>query len=122
MQLYIAEARRNCGTSLRDVGAGAQIVTAESLVVVRLSIADSTIEHAWTEAVHAGVLQLPGRVERDRAMEDGFVYVVELRRGDDYRASVIEHVELPAADADQRVKDVYAAVSRLLQPEQVLRP
>jgi len=122
MQHYVAEARRRCGTSLRDVGAGTQIVTAETLLVARLGMPDSTIEHAWTAAVRAGALQLPARVERDRPMEDGFTYVVELRRGDDYRASVIEHVGVPAAEADRRVRDVYAAINGLLQPEQVLRP
>ena len=122
MQHYVAEARRRCGTSLRDVGAGTQIVTAETLLVARLGMPDSTIEHAWTAAVRAGALQLPARVERNRPMEDGFTYVVELRRGDDYRASVIEHVGVPAAEADRRVRDVYAAINGLLQPEQVLRP
>ena len=122
MQHYVAEARRNCGKSLRDVGAGTQIVTAETLLVARLSLPDSTIEHAWSEAERAGVLQLPARVERDRPMEDGFVYVVELRRGGDYRASVIEHVEPATGDVDRRVRDIYAAVNKLLRPDQVLRP
>lgn len=122
MQRYVAEARRSCGKSLRDVGAGTQIITAETLLVARLSLPDSTIERAWTDAVRAGALQLPARVERHRAMEDGFTYVVELRRGDVYRASVIEHVEPPAGDADRRIRDVYAAVNQLLQPEQVLKP
>jgi len=122
MQRFIAEARRNCGKSLQNVGAGTQIVTAETLLVARLSVPDSTIERAWNAAVRAGALQLPARVERDRPMEDGFTYVVELRRGDDYRASVIEHVEPPAGDADRRIRDVYAAVNQLLQPEQVLKP
>jgi len=122
MQHYVAEARRHCGTSLRDVGAGVQIITAETLLVARLTVPDSAIEHAWTAAVRAGVLELPGRVERNHVMDDGFMYVVEIRRGDDYRASVIEHVEPPATEADRRVREVYTIVNQLLQPEQVLRP
>ena len=122
MQRYVAEARRQCGRSLRDVGAGAQIITAETLLVARLELPDSTVEHAWAAATRAGALQLPARVERDRAMEDGFMYVVELRRGDEYRASVIDHVEPPAGDPDRRIREVYVAVNQLLQPEQVLKP
>ena len=122
MQHYTAEARRQCGTKLRDVGPGAQIITTDSLLVDSLSVPDSTIEEAWTAAVRAGVSQLPPRVERDRAMDDVFMYVVELRNGGDYRASTIEHLERAEALADQRVKDVYAAVNRLLKDDQVLKP
>ena len=55
-------------------------------------------------------------------MDDGFMYVVELRSGGDYRASVIEHLERPETQADQQVKDVYAAVSRILKDDEVLKP
>jgi hypothetical protein len=122
MQRFVAEARRNCGKSLSNVGAGTQIVTAETLLVARLSVPDSTIEHVWNAAVRAGALQLPARVDRNRAVEDGFTYVVELRRGDDYRASVIEHVEPSTHDADRRIREIYSAVHQLLPPEQVLKP
>src|SRR5215208_4531489 len=63
MHYYIAEARRQCGASLKDVGAGARIITADSLLVERLSLPDSMIEHAWTAAVRVGAFQLPARVE-----------------------------------------------------------
>lgn len=122
MQRYTAEARRQCGTPLTDVSPGAYIVTADSLVVDRLSAPDSVVEHAWTAAVRAGVLRLPGHVERSRVVGDAFMYVVELRSGGDYRASVIEHVEPPETEADRQVRDVYAAVSRTLRPEQLLKP
>jgi hypothetical protein len=121
MQRFVADARRNCGKALNDVGAGAQIVTAETLLVARVSAPDSLIEHAWSAAVRAGVVQLPPRVD-DRAIDDAFTYVVELRRGNEYRASVIEHVVPPVADADRRIREIYAAVNQLLRPEQVLRP
>ena len=122
IQHYTAEARRQCGTKLRDVGPGAQIITTDSLVVDSLSVPESTIEEAWTAAVRAGVLQLPPRVERDRVMDDPFMYVVELRNGGDYRASTIEHLERPETKADQQVRDVYAAVNRVLNDAQVLKP
>jgi hypothetical protein len=120
MQRYLADARRQCGTALTDVGPGAQIITTDSLLVERLNVPDSTIESAWTAAVRAGVFELPGRVERNRVIDDPLMYVVELRRGGDYRASVIEHLERPETDADRQIEGVYAAVSHLL-PAEVLR-
>ena len=122
MQHYNAEARRQCGKKLEDVGPGAQIITTDSLLVAPLNVAESAIEAAWTAAVRAGAFQLPPRVERNRAMDDVFMYVVELRSGADYRASMIEHLTQPETPADQQVKDIYAAVNRLLKDEQVLKP
>jgi hypothetical protein len=121
MQRYGAEARRNCG-AVTDLGAGARVITTDTLVVARLSALDSAIENAWTAAVRAGVFQLPGRVDRNRVMDDVFMYVVELRNGGEYRASMLEHLERPETAADQQIKDVYAVVSRLLAPEQLLKP
>lgn len=122
MDRYQAEARRQCGTPLTDVGPGAFIVTAESLLVERVGAADSLVEQAWTAGVRAGALGLPPRVERSLVRDDAFMYVVEVRSGRDYRASVIEHVEPPEGEADRRVREVFAAVSRVLPPEQLLKP
>jgi hypothetical protein len=122
IQHYTAEARRQCGIKLRDVGPGSQIITTDSLLVDSLSVPGPTIEEAWNTAVRAGVFQLPGRVGRNPAIDDGFTYVVEVRSGGDYRASAIEHVEPPQAPPDQHVKDVYAAVNRVLKDEQILKP
>jgi hypothetical protein len=122
MQRLVAETRRQCGVSVTDVGAGMQLLTTDSLIVNRLSVPDSLIARAWSTAEQAGVAELPGRVKRNWVMDDGFTYVVELRRGNDYRASSIEHVENPESDADRRVQSVYVAVSQLLSPEQRLKP
>jgi len=122
MQHYNEQARRQCGTRVEDVGPGAQIITTDSLFVAPLTVPESTIVGAWTAAERAGVLQLPPRVERDRAMDDPFMYVVELRIGRDYRASTIEHLAQPEASADQQVKDIYAAVNRVLKDDQILKP
>ena len=118
MQRYVAHARRHCGESVTDVGAGMQILATDSLLVERLDVADSLIESAWTAASRAGVAALPARVKRNWVRDDGLTYVVELRRGNDYRASEIEHVERPEGDADRDVQAVFAAVSQLLSPEQ----
>jgi hypothetical protein len=119
---YTAEARRHCGTKLTDVGPGAQIITTDSLVVDSLGIAESAIQEAWAAAERAGVEQLPPRIDRNRSMEDVFMYVVELRNGGDYRASTIEHVSPPATKTDQQIQDVYAAVNRLLKGDLQLKP
>lgn len=122
MQRFIGEARRHCGVPLTDVTAGSRVLTTDSLVVEPLSASEASIEDAWTAAERAGALQLPARVARDRPMDDGFTYVVEMRSGDVYRASAIEQVEPPESRADEQVKAVYAAVNRLLRPEQLLKP
>jgi hypothetical protein len=122
MQRYVAEARRQCGTTIKDLGAGAQVITTDTVVVERLGVPDSLIDNAWSAAVRAGVFKLPGRIERSQMIDDVFMYLVELRNGADYRASVIEHLPRGATEADQQVKDIYTAVSRLLTPEQQLKP
>jgi len=122
MQRYTAEARRHCGTTVAEVTAGSQVLATDTLLVAPLDVAEGLIGETWAAAERAGALDLPGRVERNRVVDDVFTYVVEVRRGDDYRASVIEHIERPELRADQQIRDIYAAVNRLLAPDQVLRP
>jgi hypothetical protein len=122
IQRYTSQARQQCGTTVQDLAPGSRIITTDSLFVATLDVGEPAIEQAWNDAVHAGAQQLPPRIERDRAMDDAFMYVVELRSGDDYRASVIEHLEHPETPADQQVKDIYAAVNRLVPDDQRLKP
>jgi hypothetical protein len=121
MQHYVAEARRQCDPSL-SVGAGVRIITADTLVVDQLNLPDSVIDNAWKDAVRAGVLELPGHVNHTAATSNDFTYVVELRRGNEYRASEIEHLERPETAADRQIRDVYAAMSAVLPPELVVKP
>ena len=113
MRGFVAEARRRCGTSMVDVTPVARVIAADTLVVQRLVVSEAAIEAAWNEAERAGVVQLPGRVKRSLTREDGFTYFIELRRGDEYRASEIEDLERPEVKADSMVKQVYLAVQRL---------
>jgi hypothetical protein len=53
-------------------------------------------------------------VKRNGTIDDGATYLIELRRGDEYRAAEIEDLERPEVEADAQVKQVYAAVRRLL--------
>jgi len=118
MRFYVAEARRQCGTSIVDVAAGARIITTDTLLVQHLEVPEPDIETAWKDALEAGVLHLPGRVKRDSTVDNGSTYVIELRRGNEYRASEIEDLERPQVDADTQAKQVYAAVRRLLVRQQ----
>jgi hypothetical protein len=113
MKQLVAQTRRNCGQSVIDVGAGSRIIAADTLVVERIDASEPDIEAAWKEAERAGVLQLPARVKRTQLLDEGITYLIELRRGDEYRASEIEHRERPEVEADAQVKQVYAAVQRL---------
>jgi len=117
MQRYTAEARRHCGTTVPNVTPGARVLTTDTLLVAQLSLPDSMIEAAWTAAERAGVSRLPPRVARSVSVDDAAVYVIELRNGNDYRASTIEQLDHPETEADQQVKDVYAALmTRLRTP------
>lgn len=123
IERYNAEARKHCGTSVADVAPGSQVITTDTLLVAPLSVPDSTIEAAWTAAVRAGLLQLPPRVARSTSMDDVATFVIELRTGNDYRASAIEQLERPETEADQQVKDIYAAVvTRLRNAEATVKP
>jgi hypothetical protein len=115
MRHYVAEARRHCGASVVDVSAGARLITTDTLLVRQLDIAESAIETAWNDALRAGVLQLPGRVKRNtQSTGEGITYLIELRRGNEYRAAEIEDLEQPEVEADTQVKQIYAAVRRIL--------
>jgi hypothetical protein len=115
MHRYVAEARRKCGASVADVSAGARIITTDTLIVEQLEVQESEIEAGWNASVDAGLLQLPARVKRSSPVLGDFTYVIELRRGDEYRAAEIEQVDRPEAEADTQVKQIYAAVHRLLR-------
>jgi hypothetical protein len=114
MRGYAAEARRGCGASVVDVSAGSQIIATDTLVVQQLDLPEAEIDSAWKAAERAGVLNLPGRVKRSSIVDEGLTYLIELRRGDEYRVAEIEHLERPEVKADSQVKEVYAAVRRLL--------
>jgi hypothetical protein len=122
VQRYIVEARRHCGTTVADVNPGSRLLATDSLIVEPIPAAESTIENAWNAAETAGAADLPPTLPRDSTMDDAFMYVVELRRGDEYRASAIARVDRSDTKADRAMLAVYAAVNRLLPPDQVQKP
>jgi hypothetical protein len=89
----------------------------DSVEVRPLPASSAAIDSAWNDAVTAGLLTLPASVPRTWTMLDGVRYVLEVRRGSEYRASMIESLETPEVEADRRVKVVFAALSRLRRPQ-----
>jgi hypothetical protein len=112
---YVAEARRNCGKPVTDVAPGARLIAADTLVVEHLDIPEASIEAAWKAAESAGVLELPGRAKRDAPVDAAATFLIEVRRGNQYRASEIEDLEPPPTKTDAQVRQIYAAV-RALRP------
>jgi hypothetical protein len=117
---YLTEARKNCGNSPVDVSPGARIFTTDTLVVERIDASVADIAGAWEAAIGAGLFDLPARVNRASPIVDATTYVVEVRRGNEYRASQIEHVVRAESAADAQVKEIHAAVSSVL-PQSVGR-
>lgn len=113
MRRFVAEARRHCGQSAIDVAPGARLLATDTLVVQPLAVPELDIEAAWKEAENAGVLQLPPRAERAARSTSDVTFLIEVRRGDAYRATEIEDVTPPEVRADSQVKRIVAAVHRL---------
>lgn len=111
---FIALAREKCGASFGDVSRGASVYRADTLAITELKVDLRAIERAWDAAVHEGLLTLPAEVPRKWLMMDGFSYVIEVRRGAEYRASSIEHVDKAEVPADAQVKRVFDVLTRLV--------
>jgi hypothetical protein len=112
MRRFVAEARRQCGQSAVDVAPGARLLATDTLVVQPLAVPESDIEAAWKDAESAGVLQLPGRVAPSAPTGD-VTFLIEVRRGDSYRATEIAEVDPPRVKADSQVQRIHAATQRV---------
>jgi hypothetical protein len=98
---YRQQARRNCGDRRPDTLSSATVFYADTMALYPL--ADANYEDFWQKLKREGILELPPQVPRSWRMLDGYTYVVEVRRGNDYRASVIEHTR-PESRADSLVQ------------------
>ncbi|HVE79911.1 MAG TPA: hypothetical protein VNA89_13680 [Gemmatimonadaceae bacterium] len=111
VQRYQAEARRRCGEPRQ--GSSGVVITADTLEVLPLE-AGVDLAVLWEELEGAGLLRLPPQVARERDGGEEHTYVVEVRRGDEYRASVIGRVAPPQTDADRRVQRIDALLAERL--------
>jgi len=85
---------------------------ADSLVISELpSILN--IAQLWSELNQQGISSLPPEVERTDIPPDGHGYVVELKVGDVYRASVLGQ-GLPIAEADRKVFKIAKLIDQYL--------
>jgi hypothetical protein len=73
-------------------------------------------DETWDALVDARLFRLPPAVPRSWVMMDGRTYVLEVRRGAEYRASVIEHTSPPETAGDRVVRAIAALVRRAVPP------
>jgi hypothetical protein len=106
---YREKARQHCGDRSWDTLSAASIVTIDTVALRELPRAD--YEAFWQELKREGILELPPRVPRTWMLLDGLSYVVEVRRGDDYRASDIEHTK-PEGRPDRIMQRIAALMAR----------
>ena len=62
-----------------------------------------------------GLFTLPTKVPRTWMMLDGHTYVLEVRRGQVYRASEIEDLEKPEVPADATIRRIAMMLRRYLE-------
>jgi hypothetical protein len=108
-----ARARRECGQPHDSTLGAASIFSIDTLEIHAISDT-AGLRRAWQATTEAGVLTLPPLARRDLVMLDGVVYVVELRHGSAYRASMIEHMDTPEFQADRQAQAIYRAVAPLI--------
>jgi hypothetical protein len=113
MRRFVVEARRNCGASAADVPPGSRLIATDTLVVQPLEVPETDIEAVWKDAQAAGVENLPGRVSHTRTNDEGVSFMIELRRGTEYRAAEIPDIQPAEVKEDSQVQQIYAAVRRL---------
>jgi hypothetical protein len=109
--MRMAEARRQCPRFPDGSGAYHSVDTLalESLDARRAG-------SVWDGAVRAGVLGLPPKLPGNRIMIDGFGIVIEVRRGDVYRASTFHAVRPPEVAADSAAREIYRTVINEFAP------
>jgi hypothetical protein len=108
-------AERNAGEADAPPGTYGWTVVSDDTVGLRPLRLRGRPEATWTALVEAGVLRLPPSVRRAWTMLDGHTYVLEVRQGAEYRASVIEHTSPPETAADSAMQAV-AAIFRRVAP------
>ena len=108
-EVYRQRARAVCGDRSRDRLSAGWVIDADTVALYPLSRA-AEYEAFWQALKAEGVLELPPRVPRTWRMRDGHTYVIEVRRGGDYRGSVIEHARRPEARADTLVQSLGSLV------------
>lgn len=109
-----AETRRFCNDSTKRYESGSShvLIRVDTVALIPM-LAAHDYAALWRDLVEAGILTLPPMVPRKWLMMDGHTYVLEVRQGPQYRASVIEQAS--ETDADYRIQQIYALVAERLR-------
>jgi hypothetical protein len=110
----LAQAKRQCGASSDDNIRSGSIFTADTLGVVEMRDRASAAERVWRDASTAGLLTLPPEPAKEVMMLDGYHFVLEVRQGKEYRASVFPYIQKSDDAALERIKRVYEAIAKSL--------
>ena len=87
------------------------LVRYDSIAVVARE-SSPTSDALWNELIAGGLEGLPASIPRAWTMLDGHTWVLELRRGQDYRVSVIEAVDQPEHPADVVMQRIVGILRR----------
>jgi hypothetical protein len=108
-----ARARRNCPN---DPGEGT-FTTVHWLTLRTLPPPPDPVQ-LWDRLVQAGLLRVPPEPHANWHMLDGFTYVLEVRVGNTYRASILPQSDASADEADLIIREV----TRILEGHVRSRP
>ena len=105
-----AEARARCGDTL-TLPSSAYVISIDTLAIVPINAANAAIDSAWTRAVQRGLLTLSPLPGGERLVLDGIGYVVEVRQGPAYRASVIQFAGDASTDAERQLQSIVLSLA-----------
>ena len=103
--VLLAAARRHCPRTAHDYGT---FYSVDTLALETLDAGRAAL--TWDRVLGAGVLELPPELLPRRIRIDGFAIVIEVRRGDVYRASTFHAVRPPEVAADSAARRIYRTV------------
>lgn len=90
----------------------ASIIGVDTIEIIPLAALHAVIDSAWSDALNAGLLSLPGRPAKEVMMLDGFHYVIELRVGRRYRATEFPDLRPKKSDTHRKVREVFLILTR----------
>lgn len=104
-----AAARRRCHPSADDPGTSGTYYSVDTLALEEVDARRAGT--VWEQSIHDGVFELRSLVRRNWIMIDGCTIVIEVRRGDTYRASWFAAIRPPEVAADSVARRIYRSVT-----------
>ena len=103
------EAKAHCGERSAPEG---RLITADTLQLNPIEL-PSNPDSIWTVLLSEGLMTLPATIPRAWIMDDGTTFVLEVREGASYRASVIEKTTPPESPDDGRIQSIALTLGTL---------